>query len=154
MPVALSPLREPTTSDPAAGRRAAAPSVHALGLAAAGALVLLAAAVLPLDAPPLSLFACPLRAATGIPCFSCGATHAFSFMMHGRPAAALAENPLAGLGALSIAAHCAWTALRLCGLVRAPSLPRPSPRAASVLRAGAVLLLMANWLFVALRGAT
>jgi Protein of unknown function (DUF2752) len=132
---------------------AAAPSVHALGIAAAGALVLLAAAVLPLDAPPLSLLACPLRAATGIPCPSCGATHAFHFVMHGDPAAALAANPLAALGALLLAAHCVVTALRLCGLRFAPSLPRPSRKISRFLRAGAVLVVLANWLFVALRGA-
>lgn len=132
---------------------AAAPSVHALGLAFAGALVLLAAAALPLGAPPLSLFPCPLRAATGLPCLSCGATHAFWFAMHGRPGAALASNPLAAIGALLIAAHCALTALRLCGLRFAPAIPRPSPRAARRLRAGAVLVAVANWLFVALRGA-
>jgi Protein of unknown function (DUF2752) len=132
---------------------AGAPSVHALGIAAAGALVLLAAAVLPLDAPPLSLLACPLRAATGIACPSCGATHAFHFVMHGDLGDALAANPLAALGALLLAAHCVLTALRLCGLRFTPSLPRPSPKISRLLRAGVVLAVLANWLFVALRGA-
>jgi hypothetical protein len=129
------------------------PSVHSLGIAAGGGLVLLAAAVLPLDGPPLSLLACPLRAATGIPCLSCGATHAFHFAMHGDLVAALSANPLAALGAFLLAAHCALTALRLCGLPFAPALPRPSRKISRLLRAGAVLVVVANWLFVALRGA-
>src|SRR5438132_1407949 len=58
--------------------RAGAPSVHALGLAAVAAILLAAAVVLPLDAPPLSLFACPFRGATGLPCLSCGCTHSFA----------------------------------------------------------------------------
>ena len=59
----MTPRREP-------------PSVHALALAAVGGLLLAAAAALPLDAPPLSLFACPFRAATHLPCPGCGCTRA------------------------------------------------------------------------------
>src|SRR5436309_1852186 len=59
--------------------RAGPPSVHALGLAGTALGLLCAAALLPLDAPPLSLLVCPIRAATGIPCLACGCTHAFHF---------------------------------------------------------------------------
>lgn len=115
--------------------------------------VLLAAALLPLDAPPLSLFACPLRSLTGIPCLSCGATHAFHFALRGHFGAALLANPLAALAALALALHCALTLLRLCGLSIVPDVPRPSPRTAKLLRAGALTALAANWLFVLLRSA-
>ena len=133
--------------------RSGAPSVHALGMAAAAAPVLAAAAALPLDAPPLSLFACPLRAATSLPCLSCGATHAFHFLLHGQPLDALAANPLAAFVALGLVAHSALTLLRLCGLPFAPAPLCPSPRAARLLRAGAVAALAANWLFVLAHGA-
>ncbi len=133
--------------------RSGAPSVHALGIAAASAPVLAAAAMLPLDAPPLSLFACPVRAATSLPCLSCGATHAFHFVLHGQPLEALAANPLAALVALGLIAHFALTLLRLCGLPFAPAPVCLSPRAARLLRAGALAALAANWLFVLARGA-
>lgn len=133
--------------------RAGPPSVHALGMAAVGGLALLAAAVLPLDAPPLSLLRCPLRAATSLPCLSCGATHAFHFAVRLRPLAALAANPLAALAAALLFAHVVWTALRLCGLPYAPRTPVLSPAAARRVRLGALLALLANWIFVLLRGA-
>jgi uncharacterized protein DUF2752 len=129
--------------------RAGTPSVHALGLAAAGASLLCAAAVLPLDAPPFSLFACPFRATTGLPCLSCGCTHAFTALVHLHPAAAFAASPLGALLALLCAAHVGWTALRLCGLPFAPASFPVTGR----LRLGAAALLAANWTFLVLHGA-
>ncbi|HVB38250.1 MAG TPA: DUF2752 domain-containing protein [Vicinamibacterales bacterium] len=46
--------------------------------------------------PPI---ACPLRAATGIPCPTCGATHAFAALMEGRLGASFWFNPAVPLGA-------------------------------------------------------
>ncbi|MGE5047513.1 MAG: DUF2752 domain-containing protein [Deltaproteobacteria bacterium] len=128
--------------------RAGPPSVHALGLAAVSVALLAAAALLPLDAPPLSLFACPLRAATGVPCLSCGCAHAFHFAVRGRFGAALASSPAGALLAAACAVHAGWTALRLCGLAYAPRLEMTSR-----LRWSAALALVANWAFVALWGA-
>lgn len=129
-------------------RRAGPPSVHALGLAAAAGAVLCAALVLPLDAPPLSLFACPFRLATGLPCLTCGCSHAFHFFVRGRFAASVLASPLGALLALTCAVHLAWTLLRLFGLRWAPHL-EPTRR----LRFAAFAALAANWAFVALRGA-
>ena len=125
-------------------RRAGPPSVHAFGLAAAGAALLACAAVLPLDAPPLSLFPCPFRLATGLPCLACGCTHAFHFFVRGQFGAALLASPLGALLALACAAHLLWTALRLCGLSWAPHL-QPTRG----LRFTAAAALAANWAFVA-----
>jgi hypothetical protein len=122
--------------------------VHALGLLAAAAALLAVAAVLPLDAPPLSLFFCPFRAATGLPCLACGCTHAFHFFVRGQFAAAVLASPLGTLLALACAAHLVWTLLRLCGLPWAPSL-QPT----RAVRWSAGILLAANWAFVALRSA-
>ena len=129
--------------------RAGFPSVHALGLAAAGGALLLAAAVLPLDAPPLSLFACPFRAATGLPCLTCGCTHAFAALVQFDPLAALEASPLGAALAIACAAHAIWTLLRLCGLpwALAPFVPGRRSRFAAVAFAAA------SWAFVALRGA-
>jgi hypothetical protein len=129
--------------------RSGRPSVHALGLAAAGTALLCAAAILPLDAPPLSIFACPFRAATGWPCLTCGCTHAFAAFVRLRPLAAIESSPLGAALALLCVVHAAWTALRLCGLKRTPvSLPA-TPR----LRAAGAVLLIANWAFLVLHGA-
>jgi hypothetical protein len=127
--------------------RAGPPSVHALGLAAVSVALLAAAAFLPLDAPPLSLFPCPLRAAAGIPCLSCGCAHAFHYAVRGHLAAALASSPAGALLAVACAVHAAWTALRLLGLSWAPRF-EITPR----LRWAAAAALIANWAFVALWG--
>ena len=129
-------------------RRAGFPSVHALGLAAAAGALLLGASVLAIDAPPLSLFSCPFRAATGLPCFGCGCTHAFQFFVRGQFAAALLASPLGALLALACAVHLCWTLLRLCGL---PWAPWAAPT--RWLRWTAALALAVNWAFLALRSA-
>lgn len=128
--------------------RAGPPSVHALGLAVAGLSLLLAAAVLPLDAPPLSLFACPFRAATSLPCLCCGCTHAFAAAVRMHPLDALGFNPLGALAAGALAVHVLWTALRLCGLGWAPAAIAVTSR----FRVGALATLGLNWAFVVLRG--
>jgi len=128
--------------------RAGSPSVHALGLAAAGLAVLLSAAVLPLDAPPLSLFPCPFRAATLLPCLSCGCTHAFAAAVRLHPIDALRSNPLGAFAAAAFAVHIVWTALRLCGLRWVPAPLPVTPR----VRIGAAALLGLNWAFLVLRG--
>jgi hypothetical protein len=120
--------------------------VHALGLAAVGAALLAAAAVLPIDAPPLSLFVCPFRAATGWPCLTCGCTHAFAAFVRLRFTAAMEASPLGAALAAACAVHVVWTVLRLCGIRRAPASIEATPR----LRAAVLTLLAANWIFLAL----
>lgn len=128
--------------------RSGPPSVHALGLAAASGAMLGAAAVLPLDAPPLSLLACPFRAATGWPCLTCGCTHAFAAFMRFDFVAAVAASPLGAILAALCAVHVVWTVLRLAGLRLAPASMPATPR----VRAAAVALLAANWVFLVLHG--
>ena len=126
--------------------RAGPPSVHALGLAGVAAALLGAAALLPMDLPPLSLFACPFRAATGWPCLACGCTHAFHHFVRGEFAAAFLSSPLGTSVALAAAAHLLWTALRIAGLPYAPRL-KMTPR----LRWAAAAALAANWAFLVVR---
>jgi hypothetical protein len=107
-----------------------------------------AAGVLPLDAPALSLFACPLREATGIPCLACGSTHAFWFAVRGRLDDAFLASPAGTLLAAACAIHALWTALRLLGVPWA-LVVEPTPR----MRRALLLTLAASWAFVALRAA-
>jgi hypothetical protein len=125
--------------------RAGPPSVHALGLAGTALALLCAAALLPLDAPPLSLLVCPVRFATGIPCLACGSTHAFHFAVRGQLGAAFSASPLGALLAILCAVHVVWTLLRLAGLPWAPRLP------ARPLRWTALAALGANWVFLVWR---
>jgi hypothetical protein len=121
--------------------RAATPSVHALGLAAVGASLLAASYVV-----PLGLFDCPLRAATGIACPTCGCTRAFHWFVRGDFTAALHASPLGTLLALVCLLHALWTLLRLVGLPYAPRLPAPT----RMLRFTAAFAILLNWAYVAL----
>ncbi len=47
---------------------------------------------------------CPLRDVTGVPCFTCGATHALTALAAGRWAEAWAANPAVPLGAVLVGA--------------------------------------------------
>jgi hypothetical protein len=123
------------------------PSLHAGGFALVAASLLLAARVLPLDAPPLSLFACPVKAATGWPCLFCGSTHAFAHFTRGEIAAAFLASPLGALLALACAGHVALTLLRLFGLPLALPEVEFTPRR----RWAALGLIAASWVFVAAR---
>jgi hypothetical protein len=72
--------------------------------------------------------ACPFRQITGIPCPSCGSTHAAVALMHGRLGVALAANPLAAIaGVVFLAGGLVaplWAALGW----PVPNVPAPLPR--------------------------
>jgi hypothetical protein len=121
--------------------RSGPPSVHALGLAAVGSSLLAASYVV-----PLGLFDCPLRAATGIACPTCGSTRAFHWFVRGDLGAALHASPLGTLLALVCLLHALWTLLRLLGVPYAPRLPQPT----RALRYSAAFAIALNWAYVAL----
>jgi Protein of unknown function (DUF2752) len=113
--------------------------------AAIGAFSFLVARFLPVLALP---YTCPARGLLGIPCATCGMTHAFVALAHGDLAGALHSSPL---GAALAAA--AW-GFALLDLVRL-ALGRPFPRVpVFALRlatgAGAVALLL-NWAWLLAR---
>jgi Protein of unknown function (DUF2752) len=115
------------------------------GVAGAGALALrpLWLALVPLLPP------CPFRALTGIPCPSCGTTHAAIALLNGRVGAALAANPFATVAG----------ALFLAGAVLAPlwaavpgpmiEIPHPLP---GPLRIAIVAALGMSWAWVIWHG--
>ncbi len=115
---------------------------HAEVFAAIALLSFLAARFLPVLSLP---FVCPLRGLAGIPCATCGMTHAFVRLAHAEVARAWQASPFgaalaagawlfAGLDAL-------WLALRL-------PLPRPGPKLARVLASVGILALLTNWAFL------
>jgi hypothetical protein len=118
---------------------------HAEVFAAIALLSFLVARFLPVLALP---FTCPLRGLAGIPCATCGMTHAFVHLAHGDVARALSASPLGAL-----LAACAWL-YAIADLVRvaigAP-LPAPSPRALRAVAAVGVAAVLANWAWLLVR---
>ncbi len=118
---------------------------HAEVFASIAALSFLAARLLPLlDLP----FVCPFRALTGLPCATCGMTHAFVRLAHGDVAAAVAASPL---GAALGAAAWAFATLDLARLAAGLRWPSPGPRLARALAAGALAAVAANWAWLLAR---
>jgi hypothetical protein len=110
--------------------------------AAIFALSFLAARLLPLlDLP----YPCPFKALTGLPCATCGMTHAFVHLAHGQVGAAFAASPA---GALLAAGCWLFAAADAARLALALPLPRPRPGASRALVVGGLLALLANWAFL------
>jgi hypothetical protein len=105
-------------------------------MAAASFLV---ARFLPLLALP---YACPARDLLGIPCATCGMTHAFVALAQGDLPGALHSSPLGAALAAGAWLFALLDAARLVAGRPFPDLPAPLLRAAAAL--GAVALL-ANW---------
>ncbi len=107
---------------------------------------LLVARFVPVLAIP---YTCPLRGLAGIPCATCGMTHAFVHLAHGELGAAFSASPLGALLALS-----AWllAALDLLRAARGWPLPVPSPGLARGAVALGVAAVLANWAFLVARG--
>ncbi|MBZ5589133.1 MAG: DUF2752 domain-containing protein [Acidobacteriia bacterium] len=88
---------------------------------------------------------CPFRVLTGIPCPTCGTTHAAVALMHGQLGAAFAANPLATVAGAGFAIGGViapiWAALRW----PLPEFPTPLP---AWLRAAVIAALLANWIFL------
>ena len=121
----------------------APPAARRLGHAGVYALIaglsFLAARLLPV----LALrYTCPSKALFGLPCATCGMTHAFVALAHGDLAAAVAASPLGALLAAGAWLFALAAALLLATGRPFPRVPDRLWRAAAA--AGAVLLL-ANW---------
>lgn len=88
---------------------------------------------------------CPFRVLTGIPCPTCGTTHAAVALMHGDLGAAFAANPLAAMAGAGFVIGGViaplWAALRW----PLPEFPTPLP---AWLRAAIIGLMLASWAYV------
>jgi hypothetical protein len=89
--------------------------------------------------------ACPFRSLTGVPCPTCGATHAAVALLRADLPAALAANPLLTGALIVFFAGGALAPLWTLGGVPIPTLPSPLPH---WLRAAIVFALLANWAWV------
>lgn len=91
--------------------------------------------------------ACVFKGLVGIPCPTCGSTHAVVYLSHGNVAGAVAANPLLSAGAM-IALLSFFYSL----IARVFMVPRLtfslSDREKDGVRAGAVILALANWIYL------
>lgn len=118
---------------------------HPEVFAGIAALSFLAARFLPvLDLP----FTCPLRSVAGLPCASCGMTHAFVALAHGEVAAAFAASPL---GAILAAGAWLYAALDLARVSLGAPWPDPGERAWRLMAGAAVASVVLNWAWLLAR---
>lgn len=110
----------------------------------AGAVSVMLVGAAPMAASAASLMPpCPFRSVTGLPCPTCGATHAVVALSRLNWGGALAANPLVTIGAcaLILGGLAAGTAALLGRPLREPSW-------GPVSRWSAILLVLLNWVWV------
>jgi hypothetical protein len=107
--------------------------------AAIAALSFLVARFLPVLALP---YTCPARGLLGIPCLTCGMTHAFVALATGDLAASVSASPL---GALLAAGAWGFALLDLSLLAAGRPFPLPSPGTLRLAVAAGVVALLLNW---------
>ncbi len=99
--------------------------------------------------PVLDLpFMCPLRGLAGIPCATCGMTHAFVHLAHGEAGRAVAASPL---GALLAGAAWLYALADAVRVAAGAPLPVPSARALRAATALGIAALLANWAWLLVR---
>jgi hypothetical protein len=110
-----------------------------------GALSFLVARFLPVLALP---YTCPARGLLGIPCATCGMTHAFVALSHGDLAGALQASPL---GAALAAGAWGFALLDLARLALGRPFPSLSPGALRLATAAGTVALLLNWAWLLAR---
>lgn len=118
---------------------------HPEVFAAIAALSFLVARFLPVLSLP---YTCPAKGLLGLPCATCGMTHAFVALAHGDLPAALQASPLGAALAAGAWAYALLDLLRLALGRPFPAVPAGFLRAATALGAAALL---ANWAWLLAR---
>lgn len=108
-------------------------------------LSFLVARFLPVLAVP---YTCPLKGLAGIPCATCGMTHAFVHLAHGELARALGTSPLGTLLAAGAWLYAAADGVRVA--LGAP-LPVPAPGALRAATVTGIAALLVNWAWLVAR---
>jgi hypothetical protein len=112
-----------------------------------GAIVLLALVAgrfLPVEQV---LPACVFKGLAGIPCPTCGSTHAVVYLSHGNVAGALAANPLLSAGAVMALLYFSYSLIACIFAVPRLSVSL-SEREKDGVRVGAAVLVAANWIYL------
>ncbi len=120
---------------------------HPEVFAGIAALSFVVARFLPVLAVP---WTCPLKAWTGLPCASCGMTHAFAALARGEVSAALAASPL---GALLAAGAWLYAALDLARAAVGAPWPDLGERAWRWMAAAGLAAVVVNWAWLVVRTA-
>jgi hypothetical protein len=118
---------------------------HLEVFAAIGALSFLVARFLPVLALP---YTCPSRGLLGIPCATCGMTHAFVALAHGDLAGALHSSPL---GAVLAAGAWSFALLDLSLLALGRPFPPVPAGALRLATAATAVALLLNWAWLLAR---
>jgi len=92
--------------------------------------------------------ACPFRAITGIPCPTCGTTHAALALLNGRLGDAFSANPLAALAGVGLVVGGLIAPVWATFNGPVPEIPTPLPRWA---RAAIVAVLLAGWAYLIMK---
>jgi hypothetical protein len=93
-------------------------------------------------------YQCTFRALTGLPCASCGMTHAFVALARGDAAGAWSASPLGALLAGGAWLYAVADLLRIAAGLSWPAVPARAARAMAVSAVGAAAL---NWAWMVLR---
>jgi hypothetical protein len=127
--------------------RSSAPPLGAI-FGGIGLLAAAAVGLLRLDRIPLTL--CVFKGLTGLPCPTCGSTRALGRLFALDFAGALGMNPFTTLVAVMVAA---WAVADLALLPRRRAFDLEVPkRFGFALRAGALVLFLANWVYLIAAG--
>jgi hypothetical protein len=117
-----------------------------LGAILAGGVAMATAAVGLLHLDRLPLTVCFFKAMTGWACLTCGTTRALGRLFQGDLAGALAQNPLSTLAVFALVP---WAIADLVLMPSGRALDvQLGPGAARAARVGAVLALLANWVYL------
>lgn len=131
-------------------RLKAVPRGFPLGAFLCGMALVAGAAATLLHLDRLGFPLCLFKAATGLPCFTCGGTRAMARLVSGDLLGAFRMNPLVTLATLALPP---WALADLALLTRGRALGLELPKKVSgLLVTVAVLALLANWVYLVAMG--
>ena len=92
---------------------------------------------------------CAFKGFTGMPCPTCGSTRSVVHLAHGELSASVAANPLISFCFCAAVLYCLFSIITLSMRVPRPGIVL-SEREKNLLRAGAVMIVLINWIYLIL----